>query len=99
MKLTHYSRLILFAILVVAVSVAAAAEQAERYSYVENPHPDATGKVYMGRNIAHVMGHQDRWQVPRRGPLIRRSHPRHVSSGCRTAGEPGAKQAGPFVQV
>lgn len=58
MKLTHYSRLILFAILVVAVSVAAAAEQAERYSYVENPHPDATGKVYMGRNIAHVMGHQ-----------------------------------------
>lgn len=29
----------------------------ERYSYIENPHPDATGKVYMGREISHVMGH------------------------------------------
>ena len=27
------------------------------YSYVENPHRDATGKVYMGREIAHFMGH------------------------------------------
>lgn len=29
-----------------------------RYSIVEDPHPDATGKVYMGREISHVMGHQ-----------------------------------------
>lgn len=35
------------------------ADEAEsRYSTVENPHPDATGKVYMEREIAHVMGHQ-----------------------------------------
>lgn len=33
-------------------------EAAERYTYIEDPHPDATGKVYMGREISKVMGHQ-----------------------------------------
>ncbi len=33
-------------------------QAADRYSFVDNPHPDATGKVYMDREIAQVMGHQ-----------------------------------------
>ena len=28
------------------------------YTQTENPSRDATGKVYLGRSIAHVMGHQ-----------------------------------------
>lgn len=35
-----------------------AAESGERYSIKKDVHPDATGKVYMEREIAHVMGHQ-----------------------------------------
>lgn len=35
-----------------------AAEGDGRYTYIEDPHPDATGKVYMAREISHVMGHQ-----------------------------------------
>jgi ubiquinone/menaquinone biosynthesis C-methylase UbiE len=31
---------------------------ADRYSFVDNHHPDATGKVYMHREIAQVMGHE-----------------------------------------
>lgn len=29
-----------------------------RYTTIEDPHPDATRKVYMGREISQVMGHQ-----------------------------------------
>jgi len=31
---------------------------AGRYTQLANPHPDGTGKVFMGREIAQVMGHQ-----------------------------------------
>lgn len=31
---------------------------AARYTQLANHHPDGTGKVYMGREIAQVMGHQ-----------------------------------------
>jgi len=31
---------------------------AARYTQLANPHPDGTGKVFMGREIAQVMGHQ-----------------------------------------
>ena len=49
----------LFASLLQVGSVVWAAEgEAPRYSSIADPHPDATGKVYMGREIAHVMGHQ-----------------------------------------
>jgi len=29
-----------------------------RYTFLEQHHPDGTGKVYLGREIAQVMGHQ-----------------------------------------
>lgn len=31
---------------------------ADRYTQLANPHPDGTGKVFLGREIAQVMGHQ-----------------------------------------
>src|SRR5690606_1047026 len=31
---------------------------AAHYKQLANPHPDGTGKVFMGREIAQVMGHQ-----------------------------------------
>lgn len=34
-----------------------AADDTSRYTTIDDPHPDATGKVYMDREIAHVMGH------------------------------------------
>ena len=41
----------------IAVFAAVAVSAAERYTYLKEHHPDATGKVYMGREISHVMGH------------------------------------------
>lgn len=40
-----------------AVALAALAQDRPAYTYAQDHHPDATGKVYMGREIAHVMGH------------------------------------------
>jgi ubiquinone/menaquinone biosynthesis C-methylase UbiE len=53
------NRILFLALLLVAGqgSLAADADRS-RYTFIENPHPDATGKVYMGREISHVMGHE-----------------------------------------
>lgn len=40
------------------VPAAQPASGAARYTQLANPHPDGTGKVFMGREIAQVMGHQ-----------------------------------------
>jgi SAM-dependent methyltransferase len=40
------------------VSAVAADETSSRYAAAEKPSPDGIGKVYMGREIAHVMGHE-----------------------------------------
>ena len=40
------------------LNLRAADEATARYTFTDHPEPDATGKVYMGRHIAHVMGHE-----------------------------------------
>jgi len=44
--------------LVIFGALFAADDEARIYRFIEDPHPDATGKVYMGREISHVMGHR-----------------------------------------
>ena len=44
--------------IILAATATRVVAAAPGYSFVANPHPDATGKVYLGREISHVMGHQ-----------------------------------------
>ena len=49
----------LFLLLALAPALRAAdPEGAPRYGYIENGDPNGIGKVYLGREIAHVMGHE-----------------------------------------
>ena len=45
-------------VMVASVLVGSALADDQRYSQMERPSPDGIGKVYMGREISHVMGHQ-----------------------------------------
>jgi protein-L-isoaspartate O-methyltransferase len=47
----------LFVLIAASVRGAEPATAAPPYTQLEPPHPDGTGKVYLGREIAHVMGH------------------------------------------
>src|SRR5262245_31028076 len=47
----------LIAVFLSVISLASA-EDAKRYETRKNHDPDGTGKFYMGREIAQVMGHQ-----------------------------------------
>lgn len=58
MEAFRHTRLALIALLCLFPALIPAAEKVGRYTHIEDPHPDATGKVYMGREISQVMGHQ-----------------------------------------
>src|SRR6266496_1403286 len=48
----------LAALLLLAAAAAAAGPPVPRYEYRRVHDPDGIGKFYLGREIAHVMGHQ-----------------------------------------
>jgi ubiquinone/menaquinone biosynthesis C-methylase UbiE len=57
-KLWRFSGALLLFQLVVLASAAAEGEGPERYVYRQEHDPNGSGKFYMGREIALVMGHQ-----------------------------------------
>lgn len=52
-----FSLLLLFSAIVSPLT-AADSNSDDHYTHIADPHPDATGKVFQGREISHVMGHQ-----------------------------------------
>lgn len=51
-------RFLLLILIVCLLPQISASDETHRYTFLGEHHPDATGKVYMGRKIARVMSHR-----------------------------------------